>query len=266
MSFELDPDKGAFLFTCGHKGAGKSEWAKHYFRSYPYGRLVIDANGDVDPDGAFTCDYRPPVELVRPRKEGKPPVYLSPVPSFAGEDEWAPVNEGTWPSWRYEIDFTDPDWRYVVDAVIGDPPSRHRAGSGMLGAGEPVMIWVDEIGEFAPAGGTPPRFEQALHKGRHVGLTLACAGPRVKAVNPLCVSQADLAAIFDTPHELDRQRLAEHLGISYDELSSHLDNLEQFGFLCWEGPPVRQLSVMPPLPQDLHPRTDHRGERARSPR
>lgn len=266
MSFELDPDKGGFLFTSGYKGAGKSEWVKHYFRSYPYARLVFDANGDFDPDGSFTHDYMPPVELVRARKDGKPPVYRSPVPSFAGEDDWAPVNPGTFPSWRYEIDYTDPDWRYVCGAVLGAPPSRHRAGSGVLGAGEPVFVHFDEVGELAPAGSTPVEIDQALHKGRHWNLAMSGAGPRIKGVNPLFVSQADVAALFDMPHELDRQRAAEHLGISYEELCRHLDNLEQYHYLGWEGPPVRQLSIMPPVPLDDHPKTDPRGERARPPR
>lgn len=254
MSFVLDPDKGAVVFACGHKGAGKSVLAEWYFRAYPYPRLVVDANGDVDAAGSFTTYYEPKVELVRPRREGKPPVYLSERPELEGLTEW--------PSWRYEIDYTDPDWPFVVDAVIGEPPGRHSGGSGVLGTGMPTCVWIDEVGELASAGRTPPRLLQHLHKLRHVRGTLILSGPRAVGVEPLCLSQADLVAMFDTPHELDRDRLAQHLQLPARELASLLDNLEEHGYLAFEGPPARQLSIMPPLPLGEMPKAT-RGESAR---
>ncbi|MHB8431019.1 MAG: hypothetical protein ACYDDZ_10920 [Acidimicrobiales bacterium] len=256
MSFVLDPDKSSYLFACGYKGAGKTKWIEWYFRGYPYPRLVIDPNGDIDAEGAFTQWYDPVVTLAQPAMGGKPPIYECATPELDPE-------ASSWPSLRYETDNANPHWRFVVDAIIGEPPSRRRAGSGFLGLGMPVCVWVDEIGEFDPAGQTPPRFAQVLHKGRHADLTLMMSGPRPKGVDPLCISQADLVAMFDTPHVLDRARLAETLSLPQDELASLLDNLDEHGYLAFEGPPERQLSVMPPLPIHELPKSDKRGEQAR---
>ncbi len=260
VTFELDPDTGAYLFACGHKGAGKSKFAEWYFRSYPYARLVIDSNSDVDPEGRFTEWIDPAIDLVAPASQGRPPVYRCPVPDLGAWAASRGGEPGYFPSWRYEPDFSNAHWRYVVDAVMGEPPTRRGAGSGFLGLGQPVAVWIDEIGEFDPVGQTPPKFAQVLHKGRHAGVTLIMSGPRPKGVDPLCLSQADLIAMFDTPHALDRERLAEHVPVSRTELDALLDNLEEHGYLLFEGPPSRELSIMAPLPLERLEGREPRGE------
>lgn len=226
MSLELDPDKGAFIFVCGAKGRGKSELCKSYFRAYPYTRVLIDANSDVDPEDRFTQRWEPSVELVRPRGNGQPPLYKTRLPE----------PDGRWPSLRYEVDFTEPDAIHKVDAVL----------AAVYELGLPACVWIDEVGEFAPSGRTTGYMRQALHKGRHRRLTLIMAGPRPMGIDVLILAQADVVAMFDTPHELDRQRLAAELGIPIGELNDLLDNLERYGYLAfdsWE----RELLIMPPL-------------------
>jgi hypothetical protein len=239
-SLVLDPDAGAFVSIFGRKGSGKSELAKSYFRAYPYDRLVIDSNGDVDPDSTFTIrvgpgDFEWPepeawAEMRREEAEARP--------GAAGE--FPP-----YPSLCYEIDFTDdtlvqgtriPRWLFLVDQAV------KRA----YHLGRPVCVWLDEIGELAPAGRCPGNIRQALHKGRHVHLTLLMAGPRPVDVEVLVLSQADLVCVFELPHELDRQRLSAHLGIPMDELGPLLDNLRQYGYLVFFAS-SHAIVDMPPL-------------------
>lgn len=226
-SLELGPDEGAFVAIFGRKGSGKSELAKSYFCAYPYDRLLIDAHGDVDPDSTFTTPVGP------------------------GLFEWPEPADGVYPSLRYEIDYTDdelvsgtriPHWLWLVDQVIGHA---YRLG-------RPVCIWLDEVGELAPAGRTPGNIVQALHKGRHVHLTLLMAGPRPVGVEVLVLSQADLAAFFEMPHPLDRERVAGALAIPVGELADLLDNLEQYGYLVFFAA-SRTLVIMPPLELEERP-------------
>jgi energy-coupling factor transporter ATP-binding protein EcfA2 len=231
-SLILDPDKGAFVAIFGRKGSGKSELAKSYFRAYPYDRVVIDANGDVDPAGEYTVAVGP------------------------GDFDWPTLEEWAtrrrddpelppWPSLRYEIDYTDdalvpgtriPQWLFQADQVVKK--------ASLLG--RPVCIWLDEIGELAPAGRCPGNIRQALHKGRHWQATLLMAGPRPVDVEVLVLSQADLACLFELPHELDRQRIAAHLAIPINELGPLLDNLETYGYMVFFAA-SRTIVIMPPL-------------------
>jgi hypothetical protein len=230
-SLVLDPDEGAYVSIFGRKGSGKSELAKSYFRAYPYDRIVIDSNGDIDPGSEFTFPVVagftwPTLEAWAQMREHDP--SLSPYPSL-----------------RYEIDFTDdakvpgtqiPHWLWLVDQVVKQACALDR----------PVCIWLDEVGELAPAGRCSGNILQALHKGRHIHLTLLMAGPRPVGVEVLVLSQADLACFFEMPHELDRQRASAHLAIPIDELAGILDNLEEHGYMVFFAA-SRTIVIMPPL-------------------
>jgi len=236
---ELDPDAGAFVAIFGRKGSGKSELAKSYFQAYPYDRIVFDSNGDVDPEGKFTIRVGPG-DFEWPTLE-----------------QWAEMRRdnpelAAFPSLLYEIDFTDdalmagtriPRWLFLVDQVV--KKAYH--------LGRPVCIWLDEIGELAPAGRTPGNISQALHKGRHVSLALLMAGPRPTDIDVLVLSQADIVIMFDVPHDLDRERLAKHLALKRAELDPLLDNLEPHGevegvtgYLAFFAA-TRSLAIFPPL-------------------
>ncbi len=237
MSLELDPDKGGFVFACGAKGRGKSELCKSYFKAYPYYRVLIDANSDVDPNDAFTRPWAPQFELLEERTARNPPRYRCELPE----------PEGHWPSLRYEVDFLNPDAAYLVDAIVGAVYELTGDNAPEWNGGKaPGCVWVDEVGEFAPAGQVTPWMRQGLHNGRHRRIALIMAGPRPKTLDVLILAQADVVCIFDTPHELDRARLSAELGIPLSELAALLDNLDEFGYLAWDSWD-RELSIMPPL-------------------
>ncbi len=235
-SLILDPDKGAFVSIFGRKGSGKSELAKSYFRAYPYDRIVIDSNGDVDPNSEFTFPVGPGAfEWPDPEEWAK----------WRHAAEQVGAQMPAWPSLRYEIDFTDdslvtgtrvPRWLWLVDQVV--KMAYH--------LGRPVCIWLDEVGELAPAGRTPGNILQALHKGRHVNLTLLMAGPRPVDIEVLVLSQADLVCLFELPHDLDRDRVSKHLALPRAELDPLLDNLEPYGYLVFFAA-TRSLVILPPL-------------------
>ncbi len=247
-SLVLDPDAGAYVSIFGRKGSGKSELAKSYFRAYPYDRLVIDSNGDVDPDSTFTVKVGPG-DFEWPSLEAWAEMRRDEAERRPGVDVGLPA----YPSLCYEIDFTDdarvpgtqiPHWLWLVDQVVKKAYSLAKGTDGA--PGRPVCLWLDEVGELAPAGRCPGNILQALHKGRHVHLTLLMAGPRPVGVEVLVLSQADLACFFEMPHELDRQRASAHLAIPIDELAGILDNLEEYGYMVFFAA-SRTIVIMPPL-------------------
>jgi hypothetical protein len=218
IDLRIDPDEGAFVAIFGQKGRGKSELAKAFFLPYPYDRGLIDSNSDVDPLNQFTAPYRG--RLPQPR-------------------------DGLWPSVRYEPDYTlgDKAWRAGVDQFVAQI---YALGDPRADDPRPACLWVDEIGEIAKAGLTPPHLHQALHKGRHHRLTLIMSGPRPVDIDPLVLAQADLVCVFALRHELDRTRLAGSLGLSLAETEALLDNLDDFYFLAFKAS-TGELAVMPPI-------------------
>lgn len=243
--FVLDPDKGAFVSAFGPKDYGKSHLCELYFRAYPYDRLVIDANDDVDLEGAYTTTA-PPIafDLVK--------VAPNQYDARVLHEFWPEPEGGLYASVRYPIDQLDPFWLEKAVAVCWhvaklksfSDPTRPR----------PKCIWIDEIGEIALAGGAcPGKVNQLLHKGRHDKLTFLLAGPRPSGVNPLVLSQADLVALFSCPHELDRDRLAGTLGFRREqrqELDSLLDNLDAHQYVAYLSRD-RSVAEMPAVPEDL---------------
>lgn len=200
--FALDPDKSSVVAAFGRKGTGKSYLSTMLFEAYPYDRLLIDNTGDVDPGFSFTSPW--------------------PYP----EDQWPdPPEQGQRGSWRLRPNHrtppekrgatTAPQWRWDIDDALGFAMDHGR-----------VAVQVDEVGETFPVGKTLPMGDDMLHTLRHRNVSLFAAGPRPVGLDPLVLTQADLVAMFNLPHEIDVRRLAATLGLPDDELYGLIRGLD----------------------------------------
>jgi len=195
----IDPTKNQILLYVGRKGSGKSVAAREHFRHWPLAdRLVIDVNGDADPgDDLEPTVLRGPLLQLPPRKDPRiPEVY------------------------RWIADPQAATFAEDIDKALGAvlfPRDRH------------VLVWVDEMGEAFPAGRTGPNGRTLLHQSRHFNASAILCGPRPKGIDPLCLAQADRVTMFDVPSPLDRQRLAEGIGIAAARLDQVLRETRRRG-------------------------------------
>lgn len=215
------------LACFGSLGSGKSRICRHFFRLYPGDRVVIDVNGDVDGESAFTTPF--PRPIAEPgEKDGED--Y---------RDTW-PADPGAGPvSYRYVPDYTDPAWRDEVDRVVG-----------LSFVHKGVLTWFDEVGELIPVGQVKPWTSAALHLGRHRAMPQLYAGPRYANVDLLVKQQAKWILVMGQMDLEDLDRLAKTFRIPVRELVGLLDNLEEHGFLAFYRP-SGDLLVCPPIEDPL---------------
>jgi len=221
MAEPPDPRKALFIFASGKKGSGKSYLCRAWWDSYPFDKLVIDPTHDIRRDL---------------QREGQEFITLDP--------DALPV--------RFPA--SHDDRQSYVTAVLcpdmGSPTAADqmdRAVGLCLRTDHPTMLWVDEFGTLTTAHKTPPNTRRALHHGRHHDLTFLIACPRPKDIDPLAISQADLAYTFRTPNVYDRERIANEIGWDvreFDEVNRQLTGHEH---TLYDGRDDT-LTIMPPLP------------------
>lgn len=221
--FELDPEKSNVVMTFGRKGTGKSVLCTWLFQGYPYDRVLIDNTGDVDPDLRFTAPIHPPFPASWPEDaDGRLSLRFRPN----HRDAQAVVVQGR----------KVPKWRADVDDLVGLVMAHGR-----------TALLVDEIGETFPVAKTMPNTDDMLHTLRHRDVSLFGAAPRPVGLDSLCLTQADLVAMFAIPHELDNRRLAATLGLPERELYALNRALEPYAFLLFDQR-VHELYHCDPLP------------------
>lgn len=195
----IDPEKNQILCFFGRKGSGKSAAAREHFRHWPStDRLIIDVNGDADPgDDLDVIPLSGPLVQLPPRRDPKVPDLF-----------------------RWIADPKAPSFHEDIDKAIG---------AALFPRERRVLIWIDEAGEAFPANRTGPNGRLLLHQSRHFKASALLCGPRPKGLDPLAYAQADRVVMFDVPSPLDRQRLAETIGISAAKLSSEMDTTKRRG-------------------------------------
>jgi len=215
---KIDSTRSHFILVVGRKGSGKSLLSHRLFVSYPYDKLVIDPHADTR-KGAYFVDAK---ELEAPL-----PTRLIP---WRDDDERGPN------VWRFVPDHRSDTLVDDLDRAVGLAYLRRR-----------MCVWVDEIGDVAGANRTGPFMREALHKGRHRQLTMIMAGPRPITVDPLVVSQADYAYVFDLPNPRDRRRVADNIGWDPKEFDRAVAGLPLHGYLRYDAR-AHELVSFPPLP------------------
>jgi len=225
-NLELDPDRGGIVFVCGKKGSGKSWLCRSYFDAYPFDRIVIDPNGDLDlpPD---TIRLIPPIPQVASLPGGEYPPPPAPWPF----DEL-----GHRVTLHYVPDLNSPDWEDALNAVVLLAFARGRC-----------LLWVDEIVRAAAANRVLPAMDLTLQQFRHRDEVVLLAGPRPVGIAPLCITQADLAVFFKLRGIHDRKRVSELLGIPMETVDALLMNLERFHFVAYDDR-AEVILLCPPLP------------------
>jgi hypothetical protein len=225
-----DPRKSYYVYVCGIKGSGKSEYCKRWFYSYPFDRLVIDVTHDV-------------TESLR--RDGIPHHQITvPIP-------------GSWPEWMRDTETESRQMTLVFRPDMGDENAwldmdrcvgmAMRGRDPSTGRTRPVCAWLDEIGEVCTAHRTGPGMKRALHHGRHADLSMLMAGPEARNVNPLCIAQADKVITFRMLNKDHRQVLARNMGVDQDEFDTMNKGLAQFEHMAWERE-TEELVHMRPLP------------------
>lgn len=211
MPLRLDPAKPVWIDAFGRKGSGKSVFAETYYHSWPYDSLVIDPTGDFDPGEA--------VETI-----GDPLPY-----KLALGDE----RQRTRRRYIYRPDPGSDDYDNNLDRAVGlafyTPKER------------PFLLVIDEVGELTDAHGQGSNMRRVCHQSRHRNLSVICAGPRCKDINPLVLSQADYVAFFEMPSELDQQRAAHTCGLSLKRFSEANKALAPYHYLLYTAQPDPQL-------------------------
>lgn len=195
----IDPQQNQILAFFGRKGSGKSAAAREHFRAWPgTDRLVIDINGDADPgDDLGAIVLHGPLVQLPPRRDERVPE-----------------------TFRWIADPKAPSFHEDIDKAIG---------SALFPRERRVLIWIDEAGEAFPANRTGPNARLLLHQSRHFSTSALLCGPRPKGLDPLAYAQADRVVMFDVPSPLDRQRLAETIGINAAKLSAVMDETKRRG-------------------------------------
>jgi hypothetical protein len=231
----LDPDKSTCVFACGRKNTGKTHLTTTLFRAFPYDRLLIDVTGDVDPFFEFTepIDEAPD---TWPTSADVPPWRdWGPGENPPGER----VSLRLRPRYRNNVRSKRtglPMWLEQVDDWIGLAMDHGR-----------TAVEIDDAGEVVKANRCGPATTDMLHTLRHRDLTLLTSCPRPVSIDPLTISQADLVAIFDTPHELDVRRLKASIGvrITVDDLYGLIESLDEHEFLLVKDKALYHCEPLP---------------------
>lgn len=262
--FQFDPDKGTFLASFGPKGTGKSELNTRLFKDYPYNGLLIDFTQDVDKHHEFTEPITPELqklaaELGAMREEAeRNKTDLPDLGSFTGQllETWRGDPPRRYRKYRIVPNFVAKNWLQRSDDFVGL--------AYLIGHS---AVFLDEIGEQAPAHRTPPWTRQMLRVGRHQHCSMFMAGPRPTDLDPSVLNQADVVTVHGQLHELDVKRMAKHLHLSDVELMRLINNLQRFKradspeqgvgeFLAYFKA-SRELGLCDPLPprrkRDGHP-------------
>lgn len=195
----IDPTRNQILLFVGRKGSGKSAAAREHFRAWPGAdRLIIDVNGDADPgDDIDAVPLRGPLVELPPRRDPRQPE-----------------------TYRWIADPQAPSFAEDIDKAIG---------AALFPRDRKIVVWVDEAGEAFPANRTGPNGRTLLHQSRHFNASAVLCCPRPKGIDPLCLAQADRVTMFDVPSPLDRQRLADGIGISPAKLDEVLRETRKRG-------------------------------------
>lgn len=220
----LDPTTPQILISVGRKKSGKSEAARAFFRAWPdIDRLVIDVTGDADPgDDMNTITLHTLPERLPERPDDKRHIPQT---------------------FRWIANPIAETFKDDCDRAIG---------LGLFPKEREVLVWVDEAGEVFKVGQVGPHGRAALHQNRHFKIPLLLCCPRAKGIDTLCLAQADRILMFDVPSRMDRERLAETIGIPLDKLERELDETARRG-LHWftmYDVATRALYRCPPMPRN----------------
>jgi len=222
---QLDPHKAIQVAVVGKKGSGKTELAWLLFESYPFDRVLVDPNQDIQVDPETTEDLEEPIPTRWPGQ------------TVEALDERRERRQRR--TLRYVPDFGSPEYREELDRAVG------------LAYGHPrTLLFVDEAHEAAPAGRTPPHMRRALRQGRHRHLSMILATPRPVTVDPLVLSQADWVYVFKLPNPNDRKRVAETIGWDPKSFDEAVFDLGPFEHLRYDAA-RDDLAHMPAIPPEL---------------
>lgn len=220
----IDADEESIFLFVGRKNSGKSAAAREIFRWWPgVDKLIIDVNRDVDAGDDLDVQRlpdEPPLELPERRHRDVPEIF-----------QWSPNPARG--SFRDDID--------------------RALGLALFPKERPVLEWVDEAGVVFKLQQCGPNGDTTLHQNRHYNVPLLQCCPRPKMIETLCLSQSDRVFMWDVPSPLDRQRLADNLGVPPRDLDRELKRRETemppYSSLMWMGgtPDVRGLYLIPPF-------------------
>jgi hypothetical protein len=233
VDLQLDPDVANLLTFLGRRGCGKSRAARYFFDSYPFDRIVIDPNGDMELEGAL--ELVPPIPVLPALENGRYPPAPAPWPY----DELGRV------TLHYVPNLSDPDNEEHTDAVVRLAFARGRC-----------LLLVDEILVVAKANQTLPAMNLTLQQFRHRDETILLCGPRPVGIEPMSITQADLVVLFRMRGIHDRRRIAELTGLDLEVVTGLLMDLPKYesvvvddregegGIICCPPlPPPRHASV-----------------------
>lgn len=195
----LDPQDDSILAFFGRKHSGKSAAAREHFRGWAgVDRVIIDVNSDADPGQDLQAHVLrgPLVQLPERREAAVPEVY------------------------RWIADPQAPSFREDIDKAIG---------ACLFPRDRRVLIWVDEAGEAFPVNQVGSNGRLLLHQSRHFGVSALLCAPRPKGLDPLTYGQADRVLLFDVPSPMDRQRIAETIGVAPRKLTAVMDETNRRG-------------------------------------
>lgn len=129
----------------------------------------------------------------------------------------------------------DPDDRDAYDALFNWAFHRY-----------PRYVWLDEAGQIAPASGYPKAVNRYVVQGAKRGLGLIACHTRPREVMRNLIAQAAHVFCFYLPNPDDRKHIAEIVGLPFPELNDAIEELDEKGFLWWDGN-TRTLTICPPL-------------------
>jgi len=177
---ELYPARPSIISAFGKKGSGKSTWISALYDSWPYDKIAIDVNGDIDTGSAPAILISDPLPDYFPLFSDKEPKNL-----------------------HYKADPGSPTYREDLD---------HALSLVLFPQDKRVLVNLDEIGEFTTGNATGPNLRRLLMQSRHYNASALLAGPRPMDIDPLIIGQSDLIAVYDLPNPADQERIAKIIG------------------------------------------------------
>jgi len=203
---EVNPSESSIICAFGRKGSGKTTWLRSFWDSWPFDKIAIDVNGDLEPGPDA-------IEIYEPLGD-----YF---PTFS--DDW-PKNL------HFKADPGSPTYRESLDQAL------------MLATfpqDKKVLAFMDEIGEFTTGNQTDPNLRRILMQSRHYNVSALIAGPRPMDIDTLIIGQADLIAIYDLPNLDDQARIAKTIGYPVGRFSEAITEMRALGpyyHLLWVTP------------------------------